>query len=79
MMRAHTTRVTPRGVFPLGTHQVSVVEVAGAVQLHLGIDGFPAGDVLLANIFVGPDTADQLRALADAVDMGMQDSAGVPE
>jgi hypothetical protein len=79
MMRAHTTRVTPRGVFPLGTHQVSVVEVAGAVQLHLGIGGFPAGEMLLANIFVGPDTADQLRALADFVDPARQDRAGVQE
>jgi len=29
--------------------------------------------LLLANIFVGPDTAQQLRALADAVDRAMQD------
>jgi hypothetical protein len=79
MSGARPARVTPRAVFPLGTHQVSVVEVAGAVQMHLGIDGFPAGEMLLANIFVGPDTADQLRALANAVDMGMQDSAGVQE
>jgi len=49
------------------------------VQLHLGIGGFPAGDLLLANIFVGPDTAQQLRALADAVDRAMQDSAGLQE
>ncbi len=71
--------MTPRAVFPLGTHQVSVVEVAGAVHLHLGIGGCPAGDLLLANLFVGPDTAQQLRALADAVDMGMQDRVGVQE
>jgi hypothetical protein len=66
-------------VFPLGTHQVAVVEVAGAVQLHLGIGGFPAGDLLLANIFVGPETAQQLRALADAVERAMQDRVGMQE
>jgi hypothetical protein len=48
-----------RAAFPLGSYEVRVVEVNGTLQLHLCM-----GDLFLANI-VGPDTADQLQAVAD--------------
>ena len=53
MSGARPSRVAPRGLFDLGSHQVAVVEVEGAVALHIGVGGFPAGPLLLAVINVG--------------------------
>jgi hypothetical protein len=65
MSGARPSRVVTRGLFDLGSHQLAVVDVEGAVALHIGVGGFPAGPLLLANIFATPDTADQLQAVVD--------------
>ena len=62
---ARPLRVEGRESFPLATHRVEVLRAEGAVQLLLMIDGFPAGPDRLANIFAGPETADQLQSIVD--------------
>lgn len=62
---ARQPRVTSRTQFPLSTHRVEIVEAEGAVQMVLLVDGFPAGPVRLANIFMEEGSADELQAVVD--------------
>ena len=54
--------------FPLGGFDIAVIDVEGTVQLVYlahGYDGGPMVLKALSNQFAGPQTAGQLRAIAD--------------
>jgi hypothetical protein len=65
---------------PVGTWRGEVVAGRHGVWLALWSDGWPGGSrQMVPDTPCDAATAQQLRALADAVDRAMQDSAGVPE
>jgi hypothetical protein len=71
MSGAQAVRVTARDGFDLAQWRVEVMQAEGAVHLRLFSDGWSlAADkagrgLTLANAFAGPETAAQLRAIAD--------------
>lgn len=70
MSAARQAMVTARAHFPLGQFDVAVIEVEGTVQLVYLAHGWAGGPMkALANQFAGPETAAQLRALADHLDL----------
>ena len=65
---ARQALVATRAHFPLGAFDIAVIEVEGMVQLVYlahGYDGGPLVLKALSNQFAGPETAGQLRAIAD--------------
>lgn len=62
---AKPLRVEGRRSFPLSTHRVEVLQAEGAVQLRFFVDGFPAGSICVANIFVEAGTLAEWRAIGD--------------
>lgn len=62
-------RVRALTAFPLSSLTVRVLEVEGTVQLVYAISGdWPMEPKAFANHFAGPETAGQLRAIADKLD-----------
>ena len=62
---AQPLRVTARDRFPLAQIAVEVLQAEGAVQLCWLSEGWPEGPRrVAANVFAGPETAEQLRAIA---------------
>jgi hypothetical protein len=64
---AQQARVKSLAHFPLASFRVTVLEVEGTVQLVYAAEEWP-GVKTLANQFAGPETAGQLRAIADHLD-----------
>lgn len=65
---ARPALVTARAHFPLGAFDVAVIEVEGTVQLVYLAQGYAGGPMVLkalSNQFAGPETAGQLRTIAD--------------
>ena len=65
---ARPALVTSRAHFPLGALDVAVIEAEGTVQLVYLAQGYEGGPMVLkalSNQFAGPETAGQLRAIAD--------------
>ena len=70
MSGALPVRVEGRAAFPLAQWTVEVLRAEGAVQLRLFAGAFDDGAggvrrLSMANVFAGPATAGELRALAD--------------
>lgn len=64
--RAHVSRAAD---FPVADMVVTVGEIEGTVQLIITRGGWAGGARnVLCNEFANPDTADQLRRLADHLD-----------
>lgn len=64
----------PLGAVTLGNLRIDLSRYQDLLQLMFR--GDVAGAAPFANVFVGPDTARQLRALADLVERAEQDRAG---
>lgn len=63
---AKPATVTGSAHFPLAAFDVAVVQVEGTVQLVYLARGWDGGPLkALSNQFAGPETAGQLRAIAD--------------
>lgn len=63
---ARPARVSHIEEFPLSDLTVAVLQVEGTVQMVYRALGWPGGPMkAMANQFCGPETAGQLRALAD--------------
>jgi hypothetical protein len=69
MSAARQALVSTRAHFPLGQFDLAVIEVEGTVQLVYLAHGWADGPLkALANQFAGPETAAQLREIADHLD-----------
>lgn len=71
MSGAQPLRVERRVSRPLMSMVAVVQEAEGAVQVILAREGWPEGARSITNDFAGAETAAELRALADAVEVAV--------